>query len=29
MNQALEAWIDRMPNKIKYPGHDGEGLEHE
>ena len=31
LNKALDAWIDQMPKKVKYPGHehDGEGLERE
>jgi arylsulfatase A-like enzyme len=31
LNEALDAWIDQMPKKVKYPGHehDGEGLERE
>jgi arylsulfatase A-like enzyme len=27
LNQALDAWINQMPHKISYPGHNGEGLE--
>lgn len=29
INKALDGWINQMSNKISYPGHVGEGLEHE
>jgi arylsulfatase A-like enzyme len=31
LNKALDAWINQMPKKVSYPGHerDGEGLERE
>jgi hypothetical protein len=31
LNKALDAWINQMPQKVNYPGHehDGEGLERE
>ena len=31
LNKALDAWINQMPEKVDYPGHerDGKGLERE